>query len=161
MLERLEVPKKALVGPWGHTYPWLGGQGQALDWAFEEVRWWSHWLVAPDTGILDEPMLRYFQPDATASEAGTSPVPGRWAAEARWPSPDIETLPLFFGDEGLASSAQATKAKLRTLPAGRTVGLQTPEWVPFGAGELPRDQQPQKTREALFDSGLPHRDPNS
>ena len=47
----MSCPRKALVGPWGHTYAWLGGPGPALDWAYEEVRWWSHWLRGAATGL--------------------------------------------------------------------------------------------------------------
>ena len=85
LVERLlKAPAKALVGPWGHTYPYTA-QPLGLDWAKEEVRWWRHWLSGEATGIMDEPPLRAFMPYQTAREAGASPIPGRWIAAMKPP----------------------------------------------------------------------------
>ncbi len=54
LLEGLSVPRKALVGPWGHLMPNLP-RPLGLDWAHEEVRWWMQWLGGVDTGIMREP----------------------------------------------------------------------------------------------------------
>lgn len=139
LLAGLTCPKKALVGPWGHTYPWVGGPGPALDWAFEEIRWWSHWLRGEATGIMDEPMLRYFCPGATPSESAPGPTPGQWTAESAWPSPNVRPLALYLTDAGLA--AAPGPGSVRQHRSDNTVGLQTPEWVPFGQQEMPGDQR--------------------
>ncbi len=138
LLEGLRGPRKALVGPWGHTYPWLGGPGPALAWAQEEVRWWAHWLQGHDTGIMAEPMLRFYRPEATTAQAAPGQIPGAWAAEAAWPSPYIRGWTLHLTDAGLAP--QPGPATPRRHRSDNAVGLQTPEWVPFGAQELPGDQ---------------------
>lgn len=138
LLEGLACPRKALVGPWGHTYPWLGGPGPALDWAFEEVRWWSHWLRGETTGIMDEPMLRFYCPSATPSQSAPGETPGRWAAEKSWPSKNIRSQRLFLGDAGLSTAPGPSR--LRQHKSNNAVGLQTPEWVPFGQQEMPGDQ---------------------
>jgi uncharacterized protein len=147
LLEGLHCPKKALVGPWGHTYPWLGGQGVALDWAFEEVRWWSQWLRGENTGIMDEPVLRYYLPAATPSQSGVTP--GHWAAEASWPTPNVKPLHLHLTDAGL--SATPGPAKARHNRSGNAIGLQTPEWVPFGQQELPHDQSADDALSIVYD----------
>ena len=85
LLEKLQTPRKALIGPWGHTYPDAGAP-IGLDWAHEEVRWWEHWLKGIDTGIMDEPMLRVYMPYRTAPEAAATEIPGRWVAEQVWPT---------------------------------------------------------------------------
>ncbi len=38
LLAGLDVPRKALLGPWRHGYPAPASPGPGLDWAFEEVR---------------------------------------------------------------------------------------------------------------------------
>ncbi len=139
LLERLTCPRKALVGPWGHTYPWLGGPGPALDWAYEEVRWWSHWLGGARTGIMDEPMLRFYQPEATPAQSAPGATPGAWSAERVWPSPNVNQQRLHLTDTGL--SPRRGPGKRRTHRSNNAVGLATPEWVPFGQAEMPGDQR--------------------
>lgn len=139
LLAGLRCPKKALVGPWGHTYPWLGGPGPALDWAYEEVRWWSQWLCGEVTGIMDEPMLRYYVPTATPAQSAPGETPGHWSAENTWPSPNVRQQVLYLTDAGL--SATAGPAVVRHHRSDNAIGLQTPEWVPFGQQEMPADQR--------------------
>jgi putative CocE/NonD family hydrolase len=54
LLENLKVPRKGLIGPWGHIFPNLATP-LGLAWQYEEVRWWQQWLEGIDTGIMDEP----------------------------------------------------------------------------------------------------------
>ena len=138
LLEHLTVPRKALVGPWGHTYAWVGGPGPALDWAFEEVRWWSHWLRGEVTSIMAEPMLRYYNPTATPAQSAPGETPGHWTAEGYWPSPNVKLQTLHLTDAGL--SAVAGAATVRHHRSSNAVGLLTPEWVPFGQQEMPGHQ---------------------
>ncbi len=138
LLEGLSCPRKALVGPWGHTYAWLGGPGPALDWAYEELRWWSHWLRGEATGIMDEPMLRFYLPSATAAQSAPGETPGHWAAEATWPTPSVRMRSFHLTDAGL--SPVPGLATLRRNKANNAIGLATPEWVPFGQQEMPGDQ---------------------
>lgn len=149
MLEHLNCPRKALVGPWGHTYPWIGGPGPALDWAYEEIRWWSHWLRGEATGIMDEPMLRFYQPDATSAQAAPGSPPGAWAAEPVWPSPHVASRDYFLTDAGL--SPVSGLAKDRQHRSHNIVGLATPEWVPFGQQEMPRDQREDDAASISYD----------
>ena len=148
LLEHLDCPRKGLVGPWGHTYPWVGGQGSGLDWAWEEIRWWSHWLRGEATGIMDEPMLRFYRPDAVPAQAGTTP--GAWAAERVWPSANVRVREYRLGDSGL--SDKPGPAKPRRHRSYNVVGFDTPEWVPFGQQELPGDQRADDALSMTFDS---------
>ena len=148
LLEHLSCPRKGMVGPWGHTYPWVGGQGLAIDWAWEEVRWWSHWLRGEATGIMDDPMLRYYRPDAVPAQAGVTP--GVWAAEKAWPTPNVRMRDYRFTDAGLSNKAGPAKA--RRHRSDNVVGLETPEWVPFGLQELPADQRADDALSIVFDS---------
>ena len=144
MLEKLRVPRKGLIGPWGHTYPWTA-EPMSLDWVHEEVRWWEQWLKGVDTGIMDEPMLRAFMPYATWPEVRPMEIPGRWVAEAVWPSASIKTRDLHLTSKGLA--AQAGPAGTVTYLGDKVVGLTKPEWL----DRPPIEQSLDDARSIVFD----------
>ena len=130
LLEGLDCPKKGIVGPWGHQYPEDGVPGPAVGFLQESLRWWDHWLKDADTGIMDEPLLRAWMQDSVPPRAHYDERPGRWIAEASWPSPQIEagSSPLAFADSTIRGSAAA--------------GLHAAAWCGFGAvGDPPPDQQ--------------------
>jgi putative CocE/NonD family hydrolase len=150
LLAKLKGPRKALIGPWRHGYPSPATPGPALDWVSEEVRWWDHWLNGVDTGLMNEPMLRVYMPEKTASETGGERLPGRWIAEPRWPSHDVRTKTLHLRQDEL--SATAGPAETLRLQGGRIVGLRKPEWVPFATSELPGEQWADDALSLSFDT---------
>ncbi len=136
LMSTLKSPRKALIGPWGHTYPYTA-RPLGLDWKHEEVRWWRHWLMGEATGLMDEPRLRVFMPYMTASEAGARPIPGRWIAERAWPAPAPapaagHVLHLNEGELG----EQARPGPQLTVRDRGVVGTTKPEWL----DRLPIDQ---------------------
>jgi putative CocE/NonD family hydrolase len=145
LLAGLTVPRKALVGPWGHLMPNLP-KPVALEWAHEEVRWWQQWLAGLDAGIMEEPMVRAFIPYRTISEVYPGAIPGRWVAEAAWPSPRIADQSLHFGP-GTLTSGKSHAGWVR-YRADRTVGSLKPQWMP----SRPDDQRPDDAKSLVFDS---------
>jgi putative CocE/NonD family hydrolase len=97
LLTHLKVPRKGVMGPWGHQYPQLANPGPGIDWVREEVRWWSQWLKGSDTGIMSEPMLRAYLESGSlaarragalgvgANVAVTAYLDGGVLHECRWP----------------------------------------------------------------------------
>ncbi|MDQ2695137.1 MAG: CocE/NonD family hydrolase, partial [Pseudomonadota bacterium] len=77
---------KGLVGPWAHLYPHDGIPGPAIGFLQEALRWWDHWLKGIDTGIMAGPRYRVWMQEAVQPRAFLHQRPGRWVAEARWPS---------------------------------------------------------------------------
>jgi predicted acyl esterase len=151
VLQHLSVPRKGLVGSWGHTYPNFTHPGPGLDWAYEEVRWWTQWLKGEETGIMKEPMLRAYMEDATPWEVYPKDVPGRWIAEATWPSADIVPKPLFLAKGGLQD--KPGPAETVHYRANKVVGTCTQEWLPFPPGGMPVDQTPDDANSLVFDTG--------
>jgi uncharacterized protein len=49
------------------------------------VRWWDRWLKGADNGVMDEPTLRAWMPEAWRPSAGHLTQPGRWLAADSWP----------------------------------------------------------------------------
>jgi uncharacterized protein len=150
ILERVTAPRKALFGPWAHNYPESASPGPSLQWAYEEVRWWKHWLAGETTGIMDEPMLRAYMPYRTSSEVYPLDTPGRWIAETRWPSPRIRPRTWYL-DDGRLSPKIGTHSEVKYV-GDRIVGLQKPEWLPFPPEGMPGEQTPDDRNSLLFDT---------
>ncbi len=151
LLSNLKVPRKGLMGSWGHDYPDNADPGPGLEWAVEEVRWWTQWLKGEDTGIMDEPMLRVYMESRTASEVWPKDVPGRWVAEHRWPAPRIRPRTFFLNANGLGRR-MGGKA-IRQCKSQETAGMTKRVWLPFEMPkDLPPDQTPDDKRSVTFDS---------
>lgn len=145
LLRALTVPRKGLVGPWGHTYPWASNVG--LDWAHEEVRWWRHWLMGEATGIMDEPMLRVFLPDETTAQAAPNPTPGRWIAEPVWPPAQPAHRRYRLGRGALTESPEAHPGTA-AVDGAQIVGLAKREWL----DRQPNDQADDDARSVVFET---------
>ncbi len=145
LLAGLKVPRKGLIGPWGHIMPNLPAP-LGLDWAYEEVRWWHHWLAGVDTGIMDEPMFRAYMPYRTISEVYPAGLPGRWVAEAVWPAPGTQPWVFHLGKGTL--SARPGAGGTSTYVADKIVGMRKPQWMP----SLPDDQTSDDQKSLVFDS---------
>jgi predicted acyl esterase len=141
LFANLKSPSKVMIGPWGHTYPYTASQG--LDWAHEEVRWWRHWLMHEETGIMREPRVRVFLPEATASEGG--PIPGRWIASEQWPPP---ARPQVFHLNAGELAATPTAAPSITHRDRGIVGATKPEWL----DRLPIEQSHDDALSTVFDT---------
>ncbi len=129
LLAGLDVPRLGLIGPWAHSYPYDVAVEPAIGWLDEVVRWLDHWHKGRDTGMLAEPMYRVWMQDHVPPATCYLERPGRWVAEADWPSPRIEHRKLYLNpDRSLASGASAEAA----LP------ICSPLWVGLAAGEVGR-----------------------
>jgi putative CocE/NonD family hydrolase len=157
LLNGLTVPRKGLVGPWTHIYPHEGVPGPAIDYLDEALRWWDHWLKGEQTGIMDEPMLRVWMQDRSATP-GEPNVPGYWAAEDVWPSRRLTERVYFLNADAELQESAPGPGGLHLDPV-QTVGIASGAWCPSGAGaaddldtELPSDQRMDDGRSLAFDS---------
>lgn len=150
-LQHLRVPRKGLMGPWGHRYPDIADPGPGLDWVMEEVRWWTQWLRGIDTGIMNEPMLRVYMEEKTAAQVWPRDTPGRWIAEPSWPAPDVVPKVLFLNADGLGSHSMPGGTLI--CKSQETLGLTKREWFPWNMSiDLPPDQTADDKRSLLFDT---------
>jgi uncharacterized protein len=151
LLEGLSVPRKALVGPWGHLMPNLP-QPLGLDWAHEEVRWWLQWLGGVDTGILREPQVRVYMPYRTVSEVHPQPIPGRWISEETWASRRTHPEIWYLDEHGLSRTHGGHG--VRRVTGNQLVGLAKAQWMP----SILEDQSADDARSVNFDSAPLERD---
>ncbi|MEM9124975.1 MAG: CocE/NonD family hydrolase [Pseudomonadota bacterium] len=103
--EHLQGPVKILMGPWAHLYPHEGIPGPKADFVHEVIRFWDHWLKGIDTGLMDEPALRFFLQDSAAASGTHVHRTGRWVEEPVWPSPNVTHQTLWLNEDGLGSDA--------------------------------------------------------
>jgi putative CocE/NonD family hydrolase len=148
LLENLKVPRKGLIGPWGHVFPNLATP-LGLEWQYEEVRWWQQWLAGIATGIMDEPMLRVYMMYKADPEAFPDEVPGRWVAEQNWPSPRTELKSLYLDGGGRLSPQIKSREQVRYV-GDKIVGLTKPQWVYGRPTEF--EQSIDDRNSLLFDS---------
>jgi putative CocE/NonD family hydrolase len=150
MLENVNAPVKAMIGPWDHYFPHDAWPEPAIEWRHEAVRWFDHWLRGKDTGIMEEPAFavyvrNWFPPDPTLTE-----IPGRWRWEAGWPLERSEQKVLFAqADHSLADSAAQPGA--HHLKYKASVGLEGGGSVMWW-GNIPPDQQPMDDDSLVYDS---------
>lgn len=88
--ERLRGPVKILMGPWAHLYPHEAVPEPRIDFIDELVRFWKHYLNDDDTGLMDEPRLRFWIQDSARPSGAHLERPGAWVEENAWPSPNID-----------------------------------------------------------------------
>ncbi|HLO30251.1 MAG TPA: CocE/NonD family hydrolase [Anaerolineales bacterium] len=155
LLEKLSVPRKGLIGPWSHSYPHTAVPRPAIGFLQESLRWWDHWLKGLDTGIMNEPMLRVWMPEAVPPQPFESEWPGRWVAEASWPPAQLTPEPLFFEANNLVKTSESVD-ELILLGAqlnGATAGV----WCPYGNKfGLPVDQRTDDGLSLCFTSASSH-----
>ena len=148
LMEGLQVPTKALIGPWQHGYPAPATPGPGLDWAFEEVRWWREHLAGKATGIMDDPGVRLFLLEQSGIEAAPGELAGRWVAEPAWPPATWRrVLRLSLGGLGRGMDVGVLEHR-----GAHVAGLATPEWVPFAAPTYPQEQSADDQASLTFDS---------
>lgn len=156
-MENLDVPRKGLIGPWGHKYPHIGVPGPAIGFLQETVRWWDHWLKDRDTGVMDEPMLRVWMQDSVSPAASYEDRPGRWVGEDRWPAPRIEDREFALrghhlepvGSEGPDAGPDAEVA----LKSPLSVGMFAGKWASYAAvPDLPFDQREEDGGAIFYES---------
>lgn len=124
LMTGLSGPRKGLIGPWSHAYPFLGDPGPAIGYLQEAIRWWRHWLQGIDTGIMDEPAYAAWIVEPHAPAPFYADHPGRWVSEPSWPSPHIVERVLHLNAASLDDVAGQGGTMLLSSPvtAGRDFG---------------------------------------
>lgn len=142
LLANLQVPRRGIIGPWGHIYPQDGVPGPAIGFLQEALRWWDHWLKGKKTGVTDEPMLVAYVNDAVAPDGSRPEQPGRWVTEPAWPSPGITECRLHLTAAGALSDTADPAPGTLSIRSPQWHGMAAGEWMATGCpGEMPTDQR--------------------
>jgi putative CocE/NonD family hydrolase len=144
-------PVKAIVGPWGHTWPERGFPGPAIGFLQENVRWWDQWLKGIDTGVKDEPLLRYWLQETIHPRPDLPERPGRWVAARTVPRVDRAAAVYYLTADGLgAEPGEPGRHEHRSV---ESIGAAAGSWLPYGnPTDLPPDQAEEDAGSLCFDS---------
>ena len=137
LLEHLEVPRRGLIGPWGHMMPYEGVPGPAIGFLQEALRWWDRWLKGVDTGIMDEPLLRCWLQEWVPPDTYYAERPGRWVGVAEWPPAGaVGHSWTMRGDRLLADGKDGVKAADRARESdGANAAAETDAPTPAAAAD--------------------------
>jgi putative CocE/NonD family hydrolase len=124
--QRLQSPRKVIIGPWGHYYPEERDAfpGPRIDARREYLRWFDHFLKDIENGVVAEPpvsiFVRGWQPPSLFSAEET----GAWRSETTWPPENVRHEPVYFGNDGrLAEAPEEGKEVFAHRPSvGVTTG---------------------------------------
>ena len=159
MLEHYRGPVKALIGPWCHTRPHHGHPGPAIGFLQEALRWWDHWLKGIDTGIMDEPVARFWMQEAYTRSEDWNHKTGRWLTEDAWPSPGVATRVFTIEPGGLdeepagVPTTRPEDQAFVTFRSPQVTGSEGGCWISWSSDtDSPGDQRPDDERSQVFDS---------
>ncbi len=162
-------PSKGLIGPWAHTYPEQGIPGPAIGFLQEAVRWWDCHLKGIENGIMSEPRLRVYLPDAVRPDPGRRFWPGRWIALSGWPpgrpsgpggddeggaadGTGLRMVSLVLGADHVLGADAAGEGTL-SLRSGEGVSVDPGTWGGLGGPvDNAGDQRPEDGRSLCFDT---------
>ncbi|NMD94270.1 CocE/NonD family hydrolase [Rhodococcus sp. BL-253-APC-6A1W] len=155
LMENLDVPRKGLIGPWGHKYPHQGVPGPEIGFLQEVVRWWDYWLKGIDNGIMDEPMLRMWKQGSVPPHPRYPERPGTWISEPSWPAPGIESREYSLTRFGLDQDADPDAVERRDLAvcSPLSLGMAGGKWASYAATpDLPSDQREEDGGALVFET---------
>lgn len=154
LLGNLQVCTKAIIGPWGHTWPERPVPGPAIGFLQENVRWWDRWLKGIENGAEADPTVRYYLNDPYVPDPDIRFIPGAWMeSDAGLDAGGAQELALF-ADGRIEPCADA--------PADRgcvshcsplDCGTQVDTWLPMGSNiDMPAEQTPDDERSLCFET---------
>ena len=122
MLEHVEAPVKAMIGPWDHYFPHNAWPSPQVEWRYEAVRWFDQWLKGEETGILDEPDFAVYVRNYHEPNPAIESIPGFWRWENGWPIERIDRQDWTLHDDHTLSTEPAS-ADVHEMTFKASVGL--------------------------------------
>ena len=150
MLEHMDAPVKAMIGPWAHSFPHNGYPKPQMEWRHEAVRWYDHWLKGEDTGIMDEPAFAVYVRDWYPPGESLEEIPGEWRYEEGFPLERTQYRDMYLSSDHSLSN-RASRAGKHFLEYDPTVGMEGGGPVMWW-GDLTPDQQPMDDASLVYDS---------
>ena len=143
IFEKLEVPKKIIMGPWLHMVPDVVRPGPRIDYLPEMLRWFDQWLKGIDTGIVGEPPISIYTQTYDKPDPALERISGEWRNEEEWPPIRSEEVPYFLHPSGVLRNEQVTaeQSGRDTFEYVPTVGAMSLENQPGAAISMPLDQR--------------------
>ncbi|KAK7198195.1 X-pro, dipeptidyl-peptidase,serine peptidase, Clan SC, family S15 [Novymonas esmeraldas] len=147
LLEKLNVPCKAICGPWVHAYPQDGTPMPQMNFLRAASDWWDCWMKGKTTNdVASWPVFQAYIEDALPPCTSKPVAPGKWVAMDRWVEAEVPRIAYGLGASRRLSELGKDAA---AAPAGAVVvhtplnhGLLSGEWMGAGVmGETSGDQR--------------------
>jgi predicted acyl esterase len=157
--QRLNAPKKVLIGPWGHYYAEERDAfpGPRIDARREYLKWFDHWLKGIDNGVMQESPVTVFVRGWQVPSLLCLEDSGTWRNEAAWPPVRAQATALYLsasGKLGATVSAKSSDSYEYRPSVGITTGRRglgsTTPWA------MPIDQRLDEAYSLLFTTGPLH-----
>ena len=123
MLENVDAPVKAMIGPWSHAFPHDPYPKPGMEWRHEAVRWFDQWLKGKDTGIMDEPRFAVYVRDWHPPGPYLEHAPGHWRWEDGWPIERIEQR-TFYAQGNHTLLDKAAREEVHQLRFKPSIGIE-------------------------------------
>ncbi|MEP5154352.1 CocE/NonD family hydrolase, partial [Planktotalea sp.] len=147
LIENLDAPAKAIVGPWVHKYPHFAVPEPRIGFLQEALRWWDHWLKGEETGVENDPAYRPYLMESLPPKAWYTERPGQWLAMEDGPS-NLPVETWHFAEDRLQSTPERFT---QTIASPQTCGAHSGEYCAIWLGpELPDDQRADDAMSAVF-----------
>ncbi len=140
LYERLQVPKKLLIGPWVHTWPSFTNI-EPINYINDMVRWFDHWLKGRDNGIMKEPPLSIYVMGGDF-----------WKYEQEWLPTRVKKCDYYLHGDGSLHTEADTTAKTVSYAHDPGVGTTAGLMCLFTLGiDYPHEQSQDNSRSLIFD----------
>jgi uncharacterized protein len=151
LVQGIKAPVKGIIGPWVHKYPHFAVPHPQIGFLQEALRWWDRWLKGITTGVEDDPAMRLYVMDGLPPKTWHEERPGRWIAEAVWPSPHIVLKFLHLSGEGTLQAGPAPSFHT-SISSPADCGAAAGEYCAIWLGpEMPGDQRGDDAKSLCFE----------
>lgn len=150
LLQNLQAPSRAIVGPWVHKYPHFAVPGPQIGFLQEALKWWDKWLKGVDNGVDKEPRVNLYLMDPYLPRDFYKHRNGNWICDDTWPNENIKVTRLFPNSDHRLETEKG-EGKL-CLGSRLTTGSAAGEYGTWMLGpEYPLDQRHDDADSLCFD----------
>ncbi|MEH6443167.1 MAG: CocE/NonD family hydrolase [Oceanospirillaceae bacterium] len=154
MMENLQCPRKALIGPWAHKYPHFAVPEPAIGFLQEALRWWDYWLKGIDNGIMDEPKYTAYLQDAVAPQSSYAKRSGDWVQMESWTESKVSSKTLYLNNASLSADKAGTPG-IQKINSPLSTGSAGGEYCAIWLGpESPTDQRRDDAHSLCFTTSV-------
>ncbi len=145
--EKLQCPKRLLIGPWAHASTETSLPGPHIDLVPEMIKWWDRWL-REEPSADKAPPITLFVRRSTMPAPDLTEMRGEWRHESTWP-PERLTEEVFELPDAAKPAGQSDRLEVRA-DVGWTAHLSCAGVLPWGQ---PQDQLPDEAYSLVYDWG--------
>lgn len=150
ILQQVTAPKKAIVGPWNHTFPHMSSPPPSIEWREEAVKWFDYWLKGVDNGIMEEPQMAAFIRDGHGPGVPDE-ILGHWKAVAQWPPADQKKKTWFLQEQQKLSDKQDSVIAFNSLSYKASSGIEASGSVMWW-GDWSPDIKPSEEHSLVYET---------